>query len=75
MNRTCFLKAGIISNSLSNPYKAKQTLKRLNFEILHFFKNMFYGENLIIRLSKYNISLRVSSSPILVCAFLKRPED
>ena len=32
------LKTGVIWNSLSNPYKAKQTLVRLNFEMLYFFK-------------------------------------
>ena len=31
------LKTGVIWNSLSNPYKAKQTLVRLNFE-MYFFK-------------------------------------
>ena len=33
------------SNSLSNPYKAKQTMERLNFEALYFFisfKNVIY---------------------------------
>ena len=32
------LKSGCIRNSLSNPYKAKQTLEKLNFETLYFFK-------------------------------------
>ena len=40
MTFTCFffLKTGVIRNSLSNLYKAKQRLERLNFETLYFYK-------------------------------------
>ena len=32
------LKTRVIRNSPLNPYKTKQTLERLNFETLYFFK-------------------------------------
>ena len=32
MTRTCLSKTDVIKNSLSNPYKPKQTLERLKFE-------------------------------------------
>ena len=36
MSGTCpfILKTGVIKNSLLNPYRAEQTLERLNFETL-----------------------------------------
>ena len=36
MTLLVLLKTGVKRNSLSNPYKTKQTLKRLNVETLYF---------------------------------------
>ena len=43
------LKAGVIRNSRSIPNKAKQTLDRLNFETMYFFKSV---ENALLRKSR-----------------------
>ena len=39
MTRTCTFEKGVMYNSRSKPYKAKQTKEILNFETLHFFKD------------------------------------
>ena len=38
MTHVCPFGTGVTRNSLSNPYKATQTLERLNFGTLYFFK-------------------------------------
>ena len=40
MTCTFPLKAEVIKNSVSNPYKSKQSLERLNFETRYGFKEL-----------------------------------